>query len=84
MVTTTSLEAYDKAKRNYFTRKAIIAALKRSRGLTRREIEEKTGLRINQVSGRVADLIESGMIQKTGRRKCRVSGNVVEQVSLAE
>jgi len=52
-------------------------------GLTRREIEARTGLRGNQVSGRVRELIEQKRAKEDGQRVCSVTGSMVGVVQLA-
>lgn len=81
---TTSLKALqkltDSGKREYNSL-LIAKVLKRyKKGLTRREIEEKTGLRPNQVSGRVFEMIKQKRLSESGVRKCRITGNEVNVV----
>lgn len=61
----------------------ILAAVKAATaGLTRREIEDRTGFRPNQVSGRVRELLDSGRLKEGKMRKCSITGNVVNTVCL--
>lgn len=63
---------------------AIVKALRAAKKpLSRTELELLTGLRINQVTGRVNDLLESGVAKVTGRKTCTVTGREVEGVMLA-
>jgi len=52
-------------------------------GLTRREIEELTGLRPNQVSGRVRELIKQKRVVENRHRACSITGNEAKVVELA-
>lgn len=80
-----ALDSLMKSGELYTNTYLILKTLKRfKRGLTRREIEEKTGLRINQVTGRVAELLERKSVQEVGMRRCRVTGNQVNVVQLSE
>lgn len=79
-----ALDSLMKSGKLYTNTYLILKTLKRfKRGLTRREIEEKTGLRINQVTGRVAELLERKAIQESGTRRCRITKNIVNVVKLA-
>lgn len=53
-------------------------------GLTRREIEDKTGLRPNQVSGRVRELIKQKRLMEGGMRQCSITKNLVNVVRAPE
>jgi predicted transcriptional regulator len=60
----------------------LIAKLlkRRRKGVTRRQIEALTGLRPNQVSGRVREMVESKRVEIRGTMKCPITGNEVEAV----
>lgn len=63
----------------------IIAAVKAAPdGLTRREIEDRTGFRPNQVSGRTRELLNSGRLREGKMRKCSITGNLVNVVFVSE
>lgn len=83
----TSADAYRRIcdnGRSDQTTAMIIAALKRHpAGLTRREIEDETGLRVNQVAGRVRELLDQGRAKEINRRPCRITGNIVNVVTLS-
>ena len=65
-------------------RKQILKALLDSPdGLTRREIEHRTGLRPNQVSGRVNDLIKVELVNEIGERECSITGRRVMVCAIA-
>lgn len=51
--------------------------------LTRTELELITGLRINQITGRVNNLIEAGKEKVSGRKICSVTKREVEGVLIA-
>lgn len=62
----------------------ILQALKANPwGLTRREIEARTGLRTNQVSGRVRELLNQKRAMEDGQRVCSITGSMVNVVRLA-
>lgn len=62
----------------------IISALKRRRrAMTRSEVAIATGLAINNVCGRVNDLIAGDVLKAIGKRKCSITGRTVEEVFLA-
>jgi predicted HTH transcriptional regulator len=61
----------------------IIHALKAApTPLTRSELEKITGLRINQIAGRVNDLIARNLVKIVGRKTCPITGRDVEGVML--
>lgn len=49
--------------------------------LTRSEIANKTGLTINAVCGRVAELLSSNLIAYSHDRKCTITGKYVETLA---
>lgn len=87
MIRTTSAAAYRRMQDNgrlFGATEEIVAALSRApEPMTRREIEHVTGLRINQVSGRVRELLEHGRIVEDSRRRCKITGNEVNTVRMA-
>lgn len=63
---------------------AIVNALKASPvPMTRTELEKITGLRINQITGRVNNLLERNLAKITGRKTCSITGREVEGVMIA-
>lgn len=48
--------------------KIMRALLYHHKGLTRREVEVYTGMRPNQVTGRMAELIKAGVVEEVGTR----------------
>lgn len=51
-------------------------------GLTRREIEEATGLRSGSVTGRVNELIALELLREDGIRSCNITGRRVHVVKI--
>lgn len=51
--------------------------------LTRTELELITGLRINQIAGRVNDLVAAGKAKVSGKKICSVTKREVEGVLIA-
>lgn len=89
MIRTSSAAAYrdltDSGKRDQNSTAIVKAVTKRPvTGFTRRELEEKTGLRPNQISGRVCELIDQKRLKEGRMRKCDVTGNLVNVVFLGE
>lgn len=84
----TSLSAYrqmqDSGRIIETTEQILFALMANPEGLTRRELEDKTGLRINQISGRVKELINSKRVVEDGKRACRITGNTVFVVKIIE
>lgn len=67
MINKNSRDAYESVKKNASETRIIICDfLKNNPGSTRQDIEEKTSLKINQVSGRVSDMIQEGVIFVNG------------------
>lgn len=61
----------------------IVKALRKARKpLSRTELEIITGLRINQITGRVNDLIARGKAKVNGKKTCSITGYEVEGVSM--
>lgn len=61
----------------------IVRTLRRvKRPLSRAELEILTGLRINQITGRVNDLLGAGKLKVAGTKK-NTTGRAVETVMLA-
>ena len=52
-------------------------------GFTRAELAERTGLRLSSVTGRVHELISSGVIEEFSRRPCSISGVSSHVIRLA-
>ena len=50
--------------------------------LTRSELSEKTGIRINAVCGRVNELIKDGYLMEVKKRMCTVTGLDVNPLKL--
>ena len=50
---------------------------------TRLELEKRTGIRINAVCGRVAELLKAGAAVETRQRKCSVSGETAHELAVA-
>lgn len=88
MIRTASAQAlHDLTKsgqRDYNTMSIWVAVKASPAGLTRREIEERTGLRPNQVCGRVREMIDQQRLKEGGVRKCSITGNVVNVVIAVE
>lgn len=62
---------------------AIIKALRKARKpLSRTELEMITGLRINQITGRVNDLLKARAVKVDGTKICTVTKREVEAVLL--
>ena len=79
----TSLQAYAALDTSTSKRIILQTVNRRRRGMTRRQIEEATGMRSCQVSGRVNELIKAGVLAETTKAPCPVSGRtawVVEVV----
>ena len=55
----------------------ILQLLLNSSPLSLREIQQKTKIEINAVSGRVNDLKKHNMVTVVGKRPCKVTGNTV-------
>lgn len=53
-------------------------------GMTRREIEECTGLRTNQVTGRVREMLNQKKLAEGVMRKCSITGNFVNVVMVGD
>lgn len=86
-VAPTSKAAYKAQKRLKFGIRhqygIIIMALEENKaGLTRNELEAKTGIRINAVCGRVNELRAAGVVETKSDRPCSKSGNTAEVVQL--
>jgi DNA-binding MarR family transcriptional regulator len=64
----------------------IVDLIKRHPSLdfSRKEISRATGLEINTVTGRVNELLESGVLVESRRRNCHVTGRSIRPVTLAE
>lgn len=61
----------------------IVHALEgRPHGATRLELAAWTGLRENQVTGRVHELLTRGELVVRGRRQCAISGRRTEVVAV--
>lgn len=77
----TSLSAYHQMQQSgrllETTEMILFALMRHPEGLTRRELEEETGLRINQIAGRVNEMLRRGRVVENGKRPCRVTGNMV-------
>jgi len=58
----------------------ILDLLDGSDPMTLREIQKKTGMDINAVSGRVNDLKKQGLLFEWHKRKCSVTGRLVTPV----
>ena len=84
MIKQTSRKAYKDLSESGVREKNtnLIAKLlkRRKKGVSRRQIESLTGLRPNQVSGRVAEMVESKRVEIRGTMKCPITGNEVEAV----
>jgi len=87
-IRTTSAAAYRRMQDNgrlFLATEEILSALANSKEpMTRRELEDATGLRTNQIAGRVNELIKQGRVVEDGRRRCKVTGNEVNVLRLAD
>lgn len=87
-VRTTSASAYRRMQNNgrlFRATEEIFSALSVApEPMTRRELEAATGLRINQISGRVKELLLQGRIVEDGRRRCKITGNEVNVLRVAD
>jgi len=43
-------------------------------GYTRQELAVRTGIAINAICGRVAELLDAGDLEEVGRKTCSVTG----------
>jgi DNA-binding IclR family transcriptional regulator len=85
MIRTSSADAYRKEQERGATARCqciILDALREHGPMTRREIEERTGMRSSTVAGRVNELLTVGMVDEVDRRRCRISGRVVSVVAI--
>ena len=85
MVRSTSIQAYRKLKAEGTINAQefdIVDYLLRTgnKALTRREIEEGTGIRGSSICGRVNSLIDKKVLSETLQRKCKISGNTANPV----
>ncbi len=85
MVRSTSIQIYRKLKADGTINAQefdIAAYLLRTgnKALTRREIEEGTGIRGSSVCGRVNSLMDKKVLSETLQRKCKISGNTANPV----
>lgn len=81
----TSLEAYSNLKasgRMSGQQLKVYALFDAGRDYTRQELAKESGLQINAICGRVAELLERGSIRVAGKRRCGVTGQVVEVLSV--
>jgi len=90
MIRQTSIECYRNIQPTAQNQRMIILSLIRkfSDGLTRNDISELAGIRINAVAGRVKELLKTKSIYEDGKRIDKYSGkpnyilkanNVIEQ-----
>ena len=78
----TSLDAYhDPVNREKLGRCQVIVleCLEKYPDSTDREISWKTGLAINNVTGRRNELVDLGLVEENGKRVCSISGRTVYQ-----
>ena len=61
----------------------ILQLLLNSSPLSLREIQQKTKIEINAVSGRVNDLKKNGEVLESEKRKCSISGRSITPVTTA-
>ena len=84
IVRTASAAAYREIATNGIQASAtelILATVSDAEGMTRKEISRATGLEINQVAGRVNEMVKSGQLKEgEHKRKCRVTGRLVGYV----
>lgn len=84
----TSLSAYHQMQQSgrllETTEMILFALMRHPEGLTRRELEDETGLRVNQIAGRVREMLDKGRVIEDGQRACSVTGNVVNVVKISE
>ncbi len=82
----TSVEAHRKLKASgklTAQQEAVMAWLRSRIGdATRQEISRGSGIAINAVCGRVKELMDAGEIVETGRRRCRVTGETANPVTV--
>ena len=82
----TSRDAYNRAKvsgKLTAQQEAVMAWLRGRIGdATRQEISRGSGIAINAVCGRVKELLDAGEIVETGRRRCRVTGETANPVTV--
>ena len=55
----------------------IYLFLKKYKSITRTELADYTGIKINAVCGRVRELIDEGYVIEDGKKKCSRTGQVV-------
>lgn len=82
----TSVEAYARLRaegRLTTQHTLILSAWKPGVTYTRQELAKLTGLGINAICGRVAELIAMGAVQVSGKRACTVTGSNVEALAVA-
>ena len=83
---TTSRLAYNELKHSdgYKNQKDIIVETLEQypKGLSLREICEKTGFDINAVSGRVNDLKKKYILEEIEKRKCSITNRLINAVAI--
>lgn len=87
MTRETSIQAYRRLQesgRDIPQRLRIYAALYPDKAMTRAELEQATGIRLSSVCGRVKELLSDGYLDDRETRKCRITGENVHVVTLAQ
>jgi len=82
----TSVEAYGRLRSEGRLTKQhtlILSAWKPGVTYTRQELVKLTGLGINAICGRVAELVGMGAVQVSGKRACTVTGSNVEALAVS-
>jgi hypothetical protein len=78
MIQETSLRAYFDIQRTLNLRqKQVFVALSDVKNATNREIQQMTGIPINEVTPRIHELRERHVVVEAEHRKCRISGRTV-------
>jgi len=63
-----SMKAYNEIKPDLSTKQTMVMAVLRGKTLTRQDIAHLLRWEINQVTGRVKELLDKGMIEECGHR----------------
>jgi hypothetical protein len=82
-VAETSIRAYRAIKDLSHCQRVVVNTMQPGVLYSRRELEALTGMRSGPVCGRVAELLEAGLIEIPGEKVCNMSGKHVEALKLA-
>jgi hypothetical protein len=83
MIASTSVLAY---KEHQATGKTgtqcsyIFDCMQFNKDYSRRELAKLTGLELSSVCGRVNEMLELGMLQENGSRKCEITGKTIHPI----